>query len=300
MTHTPVLLNEVLKYLDPKSGKFIIDGTVDGGGHTEAILDMMMPEGRYLAVDLDGDLLRNTENRICSKYKIPNSKFKIFWQNDSYSNISEILKLKKLDKADGLLIDLGFSSEQIENSSRGFSFQKNEFLDMRYRSDEGLSAFDVVNKYSETELSDIFWKYGEERYSRKIAKSIVLERTKNIIKNTFDLNTAIKKGVPKQYENGRIHFATRTYQALRIFVNDELNNLEKLLKNLNSILRQGGVVAIISFHSLEDRIVKNYFRDLKNEKKAELLTKKPITATKEEIAKNPRSRSAKLRVLKIT
>ncbi|MDP1688915.1 MAG: 16S rRNA (cytosine(1402)-N(4))-methyltransferase RsmH [bacterium] len=299
MAHTPVLLKEVLEYLDPKPGQFIIDGTVNRGGHTTAILKKMMPSGKYLAVDLDENILENTKSEINSKFQIPNSTFEIVWQNDNYANIPEILKRKEMGKADGLLVDLGFSSAQIENSNRGFSFQKNEPLDMRYDIVQKLMAHDVVNKYSEKELADIIWKFGEERFSRRIAKKIIEERAKEPIVNTFQLVEVIKMAVPRSYEKGRIHPATRTFQALRIFVNDELGNLEKLLKNLDFILNRDGRAVIISFHSLEDRIVKNYFKEMKQSKKVELLTKKPITATEEEIRLNPRSRSAKLRAIKI-
>lgn len=299
MIHVPVLLNEVLKYLDPKPGKFIIDGTTNGGGHTREIIKLMLPEGKYLAIDLDKELIQRTEKEINSAFNIPNQKFKIVWKNANYREILNIITDSKLGKADGLVIDLGFSSEQIENSGRGFSFRKKEPIDMRYDREGSLSAYDVVNKFSESELSDIFFKYGEERYSRGIAREIVKERKLNAIGNTFQLVEIIKNGIPRKYEHGRIHFATRTFQALRIFVNDELGNLENLLKDLNSILRPNGVAVVISFHSLEDRIVKNYFREMKKNKNAELLTKKPITASEKEILINPKSRGAKLRAIKI-
>ena len=226
-----------------------------------------------------------------------------------------------MGKADGLILDLGFSSEQIEsgrpacnallsNAGRGFSFGKDEPLDMRYDQREGMTAADIVNKFSEKDLAEIFWKYGEERYSRRIAAKIVEERKKEPIKTTAELVEIIKKSVPGSYERGRIHPATRVFQALRIFVNQELENLETLLKNIDKIVK--GRVAIISFHSLEDRLVKNYFRELKKQGKAVILTnpegkpsvsygaRKPIRPSREEILKNPRSRSAKMRAIKIS
>lgn len=299
MVHVPVLLYEVLHYLDPKPGEFIIDGTVNGGGHTNSILKKMMPRGKYLALDLDEHLLNNTKAKIEDKFRIPNSKFEIIWQNRNYADITDILKKNKLGKADGLLIDLGFSSEQLEMSGRGFSFAKDEPLDMRYNLGASLSAYEVVNNYNEKELSDIFWKFGEECYSRRIAHSIVEMRKQKPLRTTTHLAEAVRRSAPRSYEH-RIHPATRIFQALRIYVNNELGNLERLLKKLPLILKRDGRVVIISFHSLEDRIVKNYFREIKKSGEAEILTKKPITATEEEIRNNPRSRSAKLRVIQMT
>ena len=184
MSHVPVLLNEVLHYLDPKPGEFIIDGTVNGGGHTTSILKIMMPQGKYLAVDLDGDLIKKTRSEIEAKFQIPSSKFKIFWQCNNYADIPEIIEAEKLSKADGILLDLGFSSEQIESSGRGFSFMKDEPLDMRYGFNDQASAYDVVNKFSEKELDDIFWKFGEERYARRIAQEIVRSRKEKPIRTT--------------------------------------------------------------------------------------------------------------------
>jgi 16S rRNA (cytosine1402-N4)-methyltransferase len=237
--------------------------------------------------------------------------------NGNYADLPEIFKkihrpLKKSEglKADGLIIDLGFSSEQIEQSGRGFSFLKDEPLIMRY-ADEGLTAAEVINSFSEKDLADILWRYGEERFSRQIAPKIIEERKRKRILTTFELVEIIKKAVPKKYERGRIHPATRVFQALRIYVNRELENLETLLKKLDpetdvlhrcgagKILNNKGRVAIISFHSLEDRLVKNYFKQMAKKGYAEILTKKPITPTKEEIKNNPRSRSAKMRAVKI-
>lgn len=297
--HQPVLLKEVLQYLNPKSGEFIIDGTVDGGGHAAKILKEMIPRGKYLALDLDSNLLESTRIKIEAKFPIPNSQFQITWQRRNYADIPEILKREELGRADGLLLDLGFSSAQLELSGRGFSFAKDEPLDMRYNLEEPRSAYEVVNQYSERELSDIFWKLGEERYARRIAHSIVESRAQKPLRTTLHLVEAIRGAVPVAYERGRIHSATRTFQALRIYVNNELGNLEQLLKNLHRILKRDGRAVIISFHSLEDRMVKNYFREMKKKGEAELLTKKPITATEEEIKQNPRARSAKLRAIRI-
>jgi len=286
MSHIPVLLKEVVEYLNPKPGDFMIDGTIGGGGHAEEILKKIGPKGKLLGIDWDK---KNIEN-LKSKFKdYPNA----ILIRGNYADLPEILEKEKLPEADGLLIDLGFSSEQLE-SGRGFSFQKDEVLDMRYEG-EGQTAAEIVNSLPEKDLADIFWKFGEERYSRQIAKKIVEERRRERILTTGRLAEIAKLAVPKNYEKGRINPATRIFQALRISVNDELGNLGRLLGNLEKVLKNKGRAAAISFHSLEDRMVKNFFREAKKSGKAEILTKKPITASDEEIKENPRSRSAKLR-----
>ncbi len=287
--HIPVLLKETIKFLNPQRGEFIVDATIGGGGHAVEILKKIGDSGTLLGIDWDKNQIERLKIEKLKDYK------NAILINGNYADLSEILKQKKLPKADGIIIDLGFSSEQLE-TSKGFSFQKNEPLIMRYDRDiNNLTAAEAVNQYNEKELADIFWKYGEERHSRKIAKKIIEERKKKRILTTFDLVEIIKKSVPRSYETGRIHPATKVFQALRIYVNDELGNLEKLLKNLDKIVK--GRIVIISFHSLEDRLVKNYFRNLNKEKRAEILTKKPIRPSEEEIRENPRSRSAKLRAI---
>ena len=306
MSHTPVFLKEVIETLDPKFGEFFIDGTVGGGGHAVEIFKKISPGGRLLGIDWDEDNIK----KLIEVKKLRNRK-NIILVNDNYANLPEILKKEKLPKADGLLLDLGFSSEQLEKSGKGFSFLRDEPLNMRYnveinnngqatrdkRQETGITAAEVINSFSEKELADIFWKYGEERFSRRIAKNIVAVRKKKPIKTTFDLVEIIRKSLPRYYERGRIHPATRVFQALRIYVNDELGNLEKLLEHLDKIVKNKGRAVIISFHSLEDRLVKNYFRQFTKEGIAKILTKKPIRPTPEEVVLNPRSRSAKLRAL---
>ncbi|MEE8131438.1 MAG: 16S rRNA (cytosine(1402)-N(4))-methyltransferase RsmH [Candidatus Paceibacterota bacterium] len=319
--HIPVLLNETIEILNPQPGEFFIDGTIGNGGHAVKIFEKIMPNGRLLGVDLDKNNLEIAREKILTETKNQKLKAKnLILVHGNYADLPEILKKEKLGKADGLILDLGFSSEQLE-SGKGFSFQKDELLDMRYNTrtivdytrtnteksqresalspyeSVSMTAAEVINTFSEKDLADIIYEYGEERYSRKIAKKIIEQRKRKLIKTTFDLVEIIKKSVPRSYERGRIHPATRTFQALRIYVNHELENLEKLLKNLDKILK--GRAVIISFHSLEDRLVKNCFKELKKEKKAEILTKKPIRATKEEIEQNPRSRSAKMRAILI-
>ncbi len=297
--HIPVLLNEIIEILNPQLGEFFIDGTIGNGGHAIEIFNKIIPKGKLLGIDLDKSILDVAGSKI--SIEIKNKKLKIknnlILEQGNYANLPEILKNKKLPKADGLILDLGFSSEHL-NVGRGFSFQKDEFLDMRYNLDfRGQTAAEVINIFSEKILADIIYEYGEERYSRRIAKNIVKERKLKLIKTTFDLVKIIKQVVPKNYEKGRINPATRTFQALRIYVNDELSNLENILKNIKQVVKIKGRVVIISYHSLEDRLIKNYFRELKQTSKAKILTKKPIRATKEEIEKNPRSRSAKMRAI---
>ena len=300
MTHVPVLLKEVVEILNPQPGEFFIDGTIGSGGHAFEILKRISPNGVFLGIDLDKRAIENFESNL--KPKSYNLKA-IELVHGNYADLPEILKEKKLPKADGLLLDLGFSSEQLNppaGGGRGFSFLKDEVLDMRYESNkERLTAAEIVNSFTEKELADIIFKYGEERYSRRIAKAIIEERKKKRILTTFDLVEIIKKAAPKIYQAGRRHPAMRTFQALRIYVNQELDNLETILKNINQISKIKGRVLIISFHSLEDRLVKNYFRQMAKDGKAEILTKRPVRPTEEEIEKNSRSRSAKLRAISL-
>lgn len=295
MTHIPVLLKETIEILDPKPGEFFIDGTVGSGGHSTEIIKRISPNGIFLGIDWDKKAVEKSEIEL----KAISYKLKSFLLvHGNYADLPKILKKQKLPKADGLFLDLGYSSTQIDSSGRGFSFMKNEPLNMRYDNKNTETAGEIVNQFSEKDLADIIFKYGEERFSRQIAKKIVEERKKKRILTTFDLVEIIKKAVPKSYERGRIHPATRTFQALRIYANNELENLKNLLKNIDKIVEKGKV-AIISFHSLEDRIVKNCFRNMAKEGNAKILIKKLITPTYEEIKQNPRSRSAKLRAIQL-
>ena len=333
MPHVPVLLDKALEVLAVAPGKFIIDGTVDGGGHGLEIARRLGPSpsrlglrshsGRrcskalatereggsglrhreggpeeiFLGVDRDWELLTKLKSRI-AKENTGRSGAKIILEHGSYAELPEILAAHRLPKADGLLLDLGFSSEQVD-SGRGFSFQTDEPLDMRYDTRTGVTAAEVVNQRQEKELADIFYRYGEERFSRKIAKEIVAGRKQKRILTTFDLVEAIRRAVPRGYERGRINPATRIFQALRIYVNDELGELEKVLNRLQEIIVPGGRVTIISFHSLEDRIAKNGFREAERDGILKIITKKPIVPAEEEILRNSRSRSAKLRAAEL-
>ncbi len=295
--HTPVLLNETIKYLDPKEGDFVIDATVGAGGHSKEILKIIGLRGKLLGMDWDFEQIRRAEEILDGKLNE-----QVILIQGNYGDLKEIILRGKFRLADSVLVDLGFSSDQLDLSGRGFSFQKDEPLDMRFDAvGNSVTAMEVVNGSREDELAEIIWKYGEERFSRKIARAIIDRRHKERILTTFQLIEAIASAMPKTaIKNSKINFATRTFQALRIYVNQELENLERLLGSLGDILKPGGKVVIISFHSLEDRIVKNSFKGMAKEKRLEILTKKPVVAGAEEIIKNPRSRSAKLRAGKLT
>jgi len=294
MPHISVLLNEVLQLLDPKPGQFFIDGTTDGGGHAAAVIDRIGSTGMFLGLDWDKGMVE----RLKDKFKTV--KGTVMVEHANYADVKDVLQRRKLPKADGLLLDLGFSSAQLEDE-RGMSFQKDEPLDMRYDlTGDTPTAANVVNGLPEQELADMIYQYGEERMSRRIAKRIVEERKRKKIITTKDLADIVAAAVGKGYEKGRIHPATRVFQALRIYVNHELENLEKILAECSDIVKAEGRIAIISFHSLEDRIVKTRFREMEKAGKGRILTKKPITATEEEIRQNPRSRSAKLRAFEIS
>ncbi len=314
MNHVPVLLKETIEILNPQPGEFFIDGTLGSGGHSAEIFERISPGGILLGIDWDEKAIESMELRISTNSKVKSQKSKLILICGNYADIPDILEeIRESDpsiplRAGGLLLDLGFSSEHLD-SGKGFSFLKNEPLDMRYSlsnesrmepNEARMTAAEVINSFTEKDLADVFWKYGEERFSRRIAKKIVEERKKKRIITTFDLVEIILSNVSRMKSNkSRIHPATKVFQSLRIYVNDELGNLEKLLKDLTNIIKDGGRTAIISYHSLEDRLVKNYFRELVKINKAEILTKKPIRPSREEIINNPRSRSAKLRVIKI-
>ncbi len=283
MTHIPVLLNEIIKIINPKPGEFFIDGTVGEGGHAKEIIKYIEPDGIFLGIDWDSSQAEKAKQNIKSKTA------KVVIVRENYRNIPKIQKKEGLPGADGLLLDLGFSSAHLE-SGRGFTFQKDERLDMRYDGKEGKDAGDVINGYSEGALAEIFWKYGEERRAREFARRIVEARKRGVIKTTGELI-----GIIGGEKRSKIHPVTKVFQALRIYVNRELENCEAALGQISEILKPGGRVAIITFHSLEDRIVKNYFKTLEEKGMGRRINKKVIKPSREEILQNPRSRSAKLR-----
>ena len=252
MNHIPVLLKEVIKLLDPKEGKIMIDGTAGGGGHAKEILKLVGNSGRLLLVDWDKRAIASLKEEM-KKYK------NIFYKQGNYSNLLEIMAENNFPKADGLLLDLGFSSDQLENSGRGFSFLRDEPLLMTY-SDESRPLRDFLKRSKLPDLIEIIRKFGEERHAKKIAEAIFIKRKE--IETSVQLADIIRESVPKSYEYGRIHPATRTFQAFRIYINKELDNLENILHSLVEVLKPGGRVTIISFHSLEDRVVKINFKEL--------------------------------------
>lgn len=282
--HIPVLLIETLQYLDPKPGDNFIDCTVGEGGHALAILKMIAPNGRVLGIDRDAGMADLIRSRVVE------SRF--IMEHGNFADVEEIAKKHNFSKINGALFDFGISSWQLEESGAGFSFKNIEPLDMRFdRTKDTETAESILNSWPKEALYRIISEFGEERYARRIAKEIYISRKKERIKTTDQLVAIISRAVPHRGE--KIHFATRTFQALRIAVNSELDNLEKGVKSVINLLSSGGRIAAISFHSLEDRRVKNIFRGSPGLK---IITKKPIAPSYEEIRNNPRARSAKLRV----
>ncbi len=296
MAHIPILIREILGLLDIRKSDTVVDGTLNGGGHSREMLNRLGREGSYVGIEWDRSILERTEQDIRSEYsgRLPET---CFFTCGNYRDMKRILASKSIGTADAILLDLGFSSLQIDDPERGFSFQNDGPLDMRYNTDSGDPAYAVLNAATERELADIFYAYGEERKSRRIAKAIVEERKRNKIMRTGELREVIER-VIRPHGRDRIHPATRVFQALRMYVNDELGNLRSFLADMPDILAPGGRCAILSFHSLEDRMVKQAFHAMRKEGTAEELTKKPVVPGLEEIGRNPRSRSAKLRVIR--
>ncbi|MGA2418137.1 MAG: 16S rRNA (cytosine(1402)-N(4))-methyltransferase RsmH [Candidatus Staskawiczbacteria bacterium] len=290
MIHTAVLKKEVLQYLDPKPNENFVDCTVGEGGHAEDILNKNVPDGKVLGIDLDPQQI------VRSHWLEAIYKDRVILINDSYTNLKEIVERKNFGPINGILLDLGMSSAQLEGTHKGFSFQMDQGLDMRYNDVTGyLTAEKIVNEWPEEKIEETLREYGEEKFARKIAKNIVEQRKQGRIKTTFQLIEIIKDATPSSYWREKIHYATRTFQALRIAVNDELENLKKVLPQAISVLSSGGRLVIISFHSLEDRIVKNFLVQEAKKGTIKILIKKPVLAARDELGRNPRSRSAKLR-----
>lgn len=276
--------------LDPHPGDFMIDGTVDGGGHAAAIMEKIMPQGNFLGVDWDEAMIRK---RIEERRDADHERYVC----GNYADLPAILSQEQLPKGNGLLLDLGFSSEQLEQSGKGFSFSevsRGEPLLMTYDLGRRPVAA-IIREENEESLANIIYQFGGERRSRVIAKAIKAAGRKGHLVTSGALADVVRGALPKNYEHGRIDPATRTFQALRIYANGELENLMRALDNLRDTIVSGGRVAIISFHSLEDRIVKQKFQQFAKEGTMQILTKKPIAASREEVIENPRSRSAKLR-----
>lgn len=290
--HTPVLLQESLQGLNLKRGNVFVDATVNGGGHSEAVAKLFGQAVSIVGIDLDADAIAKSKDRLA----MAGAHADLFC--DSYVHMPEILKGLSISKADAVLFDFGLSSNQYE-SGRGFSFQKDEPLVMTFKSrpdERDVTALDVVNNWKQDSLQTIIKGFGEERYSGRIARAIAEAREISLIRTTAELRDIIVAAVPAAYRRGKIHPATRTFQALRIAVNGELDAISLGLRAAWDVLAPGGRIAAISFHSLEDRIVKRFFKDMSADNAA-IITKKPIVPNDGEIAENPRSRSAKLRIL---
>lgn len=294
MNHISVLKDESIDGLNIQNGDIIVDGTLGGGGHTFEIIKRFGKNVKIIGLDLDIDAEVRTESLI------DGVECDFIFKNSGFQDIDKVLEDLKIEKVDKILLDLGISSFQLEVAGRGFSFLKDEPLLMTMKkdpSDTDLTAYDIVNTWSEETLRDIIYGFGEEKYSRKIAKEIVRARGEKEIKTTFDLVKIINDACGKYYRKMKIHPSTRTFQALRIATNTELVNLEEVIKKGFDKLSKNGRMAIITFHSLEDRIVKRAFVKMKEDGIANILTKKPIIPNEEELKVNQRSRSAKLRLL---
>lgn len=288
--HIAVMVEEVIRELDPQPGNIVIDATLGGGTHTQRLLEAVGPKGRVISFDVDPTALERAAEKFAA--------FKSRWLGieSNFRHLSAQLASRGIDGVDRILADLGYSSDELESQTMGLSFLTDAPLDMRFgpqANDDGLTAADIVNRWPESEIADAIYLFGEERQSRKIARAITEARRRRPIISTVQLADIIRETLGKGYERGRIDPATRTFQALRIAVNDELEALKDMIQGAEQILLPQGRIAIISFHSLEDRIVKDKFRS------SSILhprTKKPLEAGEEEIKQNPRARSAKLRV----
>jgi len=303
--HTPVMQKEVIEYLQCRPGGIYVDGTVGGGGHAYEILSHSAPDGTVIGIDMDDDAL-DESNR-----KLKSFKDRTVLVKGNFAEIDAILKNLNVHNVDGILLDLGVSSHQIDTAERGFSFSLESRLDMRMDRGGELNAYDLVNTFPEKELETIIRDYGEEVMARRIAKAISTRRKISPIRTTAELADIVIHAIPPQMKRGRIHPATRTFQALRVFINKELLNLHQAINGGIDMLKTSGRFVIISFHSLEDRIVKNNFRSWEKgcicppdfpvcschrKPKIKVLTKKTVTPGDDEIAFNPRARSARLRV----
>jgi 16S rRNA (cytosine1402-N4)-methyltransferase len=283
--HIPVLLDEIVEWLAPRPGRVLVDGTLGGGGHTRALAELVGPEGLVIALDRDAEAIERAEAGLTG---LP-----VKLVQGNFCDLPEVLDSLEVAAVDGVVLDLGMSSDQLADMERGFSFSSPGPLDLRFDPSRGEPAWRLVNRLSAGHLADLIYLYGEERQSRRIAQTIVEERRLNPIRTAAALAELVRRCVPGPRHGPRIDPATRTFQALRIAVNEELKSLEIALRRIPERLARGGRMAVISFHSLEDRRVKEAFRD---DPRWEVLTKKPLLPQPREIDENPRSRSAKLRV----
>ncbi|MFA5038467.1 MAG: 16S rRNA (cytosine(1402)-N(4))-methyltransferase RsmH [Candidatus Omnitrophota bacterium] len=289
--HKPVMLQEVLKFLEPKSGMTIVDATAGMGGHSLSLARELGTRGRLVVIDKDEESLDEAKNTLRS------SPLACDFEHEDFRNLDKVLDRLGIEGVDSFLFDLGISSYQMDSPQRGFSIRAEGPLDMRMDRTGFISAYDLLNNLTEEEIASILWKFGQERFSRRIARAIVRARQHSPITSTKELSDIIVKALPSKFRFHRIHPATRSFQALRIAVNRELDSLEEALKKAALYLNRGGRICVISFHSLEDKIVKENFRELVKTERYRLLFKKVWRPSEEEVRENPRSRSARMRVI---
>ncbi len=288
--HIPVMCGEIINYLNLAAGKTIVDATIGMGGHSLKIIERISPGGKLIGIDRDEDAIKTARSRLGDYSASCNFVY------GNFIDVDKILSDAGVQKVDGILLDLGVSSAQLDDPLRGFSFQNEGPLDMRLDRNSYISAYDLVNNLNEDELSELLWNFGEERWHNRIARYLVKEREKHPISTTLELSQAVSRAIPYKYRHYRIHPATRTFQAVRIAVNRELESLEIVIRKAVELLKNNGRICVISFHSLEDRIVKFSFRDFAAKGLLKIITPKPLVPADEEIRQNPKSRSAKLRV----
>lgn len=297
--HLPVLLHELINGLRVKRGESVLDATVGSGGHSSALCDLLGREGSLIGIDLDTDALARARKRLSE------CACKILLEEGNYRNLDLILRRTGVEAVNHIIFDLGMSSDQLEHSGRGFSFRKDEPLLMTLSlpslapdeaGERRLTAREMINDWDAKHIADCIAGYGEERFANKIAQEIVKQRSIKAIETTAELVDVIRKAVPTWYEKKRIHFATKTFQALRITVNDEIEGLREGLKKALQLLKGDGKIAVISFHSIEDRVVKHFFKENERIEEGVIITKKPIRPSRFETKENPRARSAKLRI----
>lgn len=307
--HKTVLLKEAVDTLNIESNSVVVDATLGGGGHSIEILKKISPQGKLISIDRDEIAVQRFEEKLKS---LGMDSRNVILVNDNFSNIGEILDNLKIEKVDAILADFGLSSDQLDNDKRGFSFLSDSRLDMRMDQSQDLDAFFVVNEYSFADLERIIRVFGDERFSKRIARAIEEKREGSPISTTKELADIVKKSIPKKYQKEGIHPATKVFQAIRIEVNNEIESINEFLESAVSSLGLNGRLAVISFHSGEDRVVKDFFKNKSrgcvcpkefpvcncgHESEVKIITRKPIIPSDEEVKENPRSRSAKLRVV---
>lgn len=284
------MLSEVVDYLMLSPGKTIVDATIGTGGHSRAMIERILPGGRLIGIDRDEDSL------MIAKSRLSDFGSACEFVHGNFSDIDAVMRELRISKIDGALFDLGLSSYQLEDPERGFSFQSEGPLDMRFDRSSFISAYDLINNLNEEEISSMLWTFGQERWHNRIARSLVQERERRAITTTKELSDIVVRAIPPKYRHYRIHPATRTFQAVRIAVNRELETIETGISKAIELLGVSGRICVISFHSLEDRIVKFAFRKFASQERIKIITQKPLVPREAEVIENPASRSSKFRV----